>query len=403
VDPLLAVGLLLFFSYFAGQAVARVKLPLVTGYLLLGLAFGVSALRLIPIELNLNLGWLIEFALVFIAFHIGSQLRIETFRRMGRSLVLIIVFETLGAFIFLFLGMLLVHRGVVLSLLIAAIGCATAPAVTVLVLNEYRASGPLTQVLLACVGVDDALGLTAYSVATAVAHGSLSGIHSSPIILALKTFLGVTCSLALGLGAGVVLDAVVRRTRHPADMLIAACGTLALAAGLMETPIRGIRFSGLLTAMVVGFYIGNFSPRRDAIGRALDNFSMPFYVLYFSLAGARLNFKLLMSLGSVAGVYLIARFLGKTVGAWSGATISRAPDVIKKYAGFGLFSQAGIAIGLALHAAGEFPQMSDFIVSIALGTTIVTEILGPLMTKFAIARADEMGRREPWDDRSLSV
>jgi len=394
VDPLLAVGLLLFFSYFAGQAVARVKLPLVTGYLLLGLAFGVSALQLIPIKLNLNLGWLIEFALVLIAFHIGSQLRIETFRRMGKSLILIIVFETLGAFVFLFSGMLLVHRGVILSLLIAAIGCATAPAVTVLVLNEYRASGPLTQVLLACVGMDDALGLTAYSVAAAVAHGSLSGLHTSPFVLVLKIFLGIVCSLIVGIGAGMVLDFVVRRTRHPADMLIAACGTLALAAGLMETPIRGIRFSGLLTAMAVGFYIGNFSPRRSAVGGVLDNFSMPFYVLYFSLAGARLNFKLLMSLGSVAGIYLIARFLGKTVGAWFGAAISKAPEVIKKYTGFGLFSQAGIAIGLALHAAEEFPQMSDFIVSIALGTTIVTEILGPLMTKFAIARAGEVGRRE---------
>jgi len=153
-----------------------------------------------------------------------------------------------------------------------------------------------------------------------------------------------------------------------------------------------VRFSELLTAMAVGFYMGNFSPRRDVVGRALDGFSMPFYVLYFSLAGARLNFKFLISLGKVAGAYLLARFVGKSLGAWMGAAISKAPDVIRKYTGFGLFSQAGIAIGLALHAANEFPQLSDLIISIALGTTIVTEILGPLMTKFAMMRAGEVGR-----------
>ena len=106
-----------------------------------------------------------------------------------------------------------------------------------------------------------------------------------------------------------------------------------------------------------------------------------------------MNVRFLLSLGKVAGAYLLARFLGKMVGAWAGAVASKAPDVIKKYTGFGLFSQAGIAIGLALHAAGEFPQMSDLIISIALGTTVVTEILGPLMTKFAITRAGEVGRR----------
>ena len=392
MDPVLAVGLLLSFSYLAGRAISRLKLPMVTGYLLLGLAFGVSALGIIPLKLNLRLGWLIELALIFIAFHIGSQLRTETFRRMGGALVLIIVLETLGAFAFLFLAVLLTYGGFVPSFLIAAIGCATAPAVTVLVLNEYRASGPLSQVLLACVGMDDALGLTAYSVAASVAHASFGGSHISPCILAAKIALGVVCSLSVGLGAGLILDSLVRRARHPEDILIISIGVLALASGLMENPVKGVRFSELLTAMAVGFYMGNFSPRRDAVGRALDGFSMPFYVLYFSLAGARLNFKFLISLGKVAGAYLVARFVGKSLGAWMGAAISKAPDVIKKYTGFGLFSQAGIAIGLALHAADEFPQLSDLIISIALGTTIVTEILGPLMTKFAITRAGEVGR-----------
>jgi len=126
----------------------------------------------------------------------------------------------------------------------------------------------------------------------------------------------------------------------------------------------------------------------------LENFSLPFYVVYFVLAGARLNFKLLISLGVVAGVYLFARLGGKIFGAWFGATVSRAPQVLKKYTGLGLYSQAGIAIGLCLYAAREFPNVGDIIIAIALGTTIVTELIGPALTKFAITRAGEAYRRK---------
>ena len=393
MSEILAIGLILFFGYFVGRLISRLKMPTVTGYILLGLAFGVSLLKIIPKDLNLKLTWLIEFALLLVAFNVGMELRIDTFRRLGRSLILIIVLETVGAFLFLFMGMMLMRQGVTLSLLIAAIGCATAPAVTVLVLNEYRAAGPLTQVLLACVGMDDAIGLTFYSVCASIAHGMFDKTQISVAILIGKIVLGVSISIMIGVAFGILLDLITRKVTFPLDILVIAVGTIMLAGGLLQLRPHGVRFSPLIASMAIGFYIANFAPRHRAIRGALEHFSMPFYVVYFVLAGARLDFKLLMALGWVAAVYLICRFSGKLFGAWLGGTISRAPRAIRRYTGFGLFSQAGIAIGLCLYAAKEFPQVGDVIVAIALGTTVVTELIGPLMTKFAILRAGEAYRR----------
>jgi len=394
MNEILAIGLLLFLGYFAGRAISKIRTPAVTGYILLGLALGVSFLKLIPKSLNLELTWLIEFALLLVAFNVGMELRVSTFKQLGKSLILIVILETFATFLFMFVGMMLTKQGLALSLLIAAIGCATAPAVTVLVLNQYRAAGPLTQVLLACVGIDDALGLTAYSICAAIAHGIFSGVHVSSLVLFSKILIGVLGSLAIGLIAGIILDLIVRKIRYPLDILIITLGVITLFGGILELKLYSIRFSPLLAAMTCGFFISNFSPRTHAIATALERFSMPFYVIYFALAGARLDLKLLISLGVIAGIYLVCRFTGKMFGAWLGATITRGPKAIRKYTGFGLFSQAGIAIGLCLYAAKEFPQVGDVIVAIALGTTIVTELIGPVMTKFAIVRAGEAYKRK---------
>ncbi len=392
MSEILAIGIILFFGFFAGKFISKLKFPTVTGYILIGLAFGVSFLKLIPLELNLELTWLIEFALLLVAFNVGMELKISTFKRLGKPLILIIIFETLFTFLFLFIGMFLLHLSLPLSLLIAAIGCATAPAVTVMVLAEYRASGPLTQTLLACVGMDDAIGLMLYSISASIAHIAFDKLKISFGILLLKIIAGIFFSLFTGWLSGILLLFILRKVKDPLNVLVVTIGTIMLFSGLLQTKPWGIRFSPLLCAMMLGFIVSNYSVRRGTVFTVFENFSLPFYVIYFVLAGARLNIHLLMKLGLVALVYLLCRFSGKIFGAFFGAVIGKAPAVLRKYTGFGLFSQAGIAIGLCLYAAKEFPQVGDTIIAIALGTTIVTEFVGPILTKWAIKKAGEVKR-----------
>ncbi|HID96018.1 MAG TPA: cation:proton antiporter [Candidatus Latescibacteria bacterium] len=393
MNEILVVGIVLFFGYLGGKLIARIKVPAVTGYFLIGLAFGVSFLKIIPESWSLKLGWLIEFALILIAFTVGGEIKRSTLRSLGRSIFSIVIFETFGAYFLILLAMLLLHQPLALSLLIAAIGSSTAPAVTVLVLNEYRAKGPLTQTLLACVGLDDALGLAAYSVSASLAHSLFLGVHVSVPSLAGLVALGVVISLGLGIIAGLLLSNILRWVRYPLEILTVTLGTLTLIGGLLQLQVGPLHFSPLLGSMAMGFYMSNFPRRRKDVFAPLQNFGYPFYTIYFVLAGARLHIRMLAKLGLVALGYLLGRFTGKVLGANLGATISKAPLTVRKYTGFGLFSQAGIAIGLCLLAAREFPSVSSIVVAVGLGTTIVTEIVGPFSTKYVITKAGEVGKK----------
>ncbi len=393
MNEILLVGIVLFGGYLGGKLIAKIKVPAVTGYILVGLAFGVSFLKLIPWEWNLKLSWLIDFALLLIAFHIGGELRINKLRKMGRSIILIVTLETVATYFLVLVAMLILGEPLALSLLIASIGAATAPAVTVLVLNEYRAQGPLSQTLLACVGIDDAYGLALYSVSASLAHSLFSGAHIIPLRLAGVIIAEIGISILGGIIAGVVLDFLLRRVKYRVEVLPLILGGITLAGGLLEDGVWGLKFSPLLGAMAAGFYLTNYSRQRREAFAPLGDFGYPFYTIYFVLAGARLKLGLLFHLGWIAVGYLLGRFSGKILGAGLGGLISRAPKQVRKYTGMGLFSQAGIAIGLCLVAAKEFPQVGDVIVAIALGTTIVTEIIGPFSTKYAITKAGEVGKR----------
>ncbi len=393
MNEILLIGVVLFCGYLGGKLIARIKVPAVTGYILVGLAIGVSSLKLIPWEWNLKLGWLIDFALLLIAFHIGGELRLNRLRKMGKSIILIVTFETVATYSLVLAAMLLLGESLAISLLIASIGSATAPAVTVLVLNEYRAQGPLSQTLLACVGIDDAYGLALYSVCASLAHSLFSGVHIVPLHLIGAILVEIVVSILGGIIVAMILDFLLRRVRYSVEVLTLILGGITLAGGVLEEGVWGLRFSPLLGAMAAGFYLANYSSKRREAFTPLRDFGYPFYTIYFVLAGARLKIGLLLHLGWVAVGYLLGRFSGKMLGAGLGGLISRAPKQVRRYAGMGLFSQAGIAIGLCLAAAKEFPQVGDMIVAIALGTTIVTEIIGPFATKYAISKAGEVGKR----------
>jgi len=358
MNELFVVGVAIFLGYVSGKLVARIKIPAVTGYIIAGIIIGVFPFKLIPEEWNLKLTWLIEFALLLVAFNIGGQLDVRGLRKLGKPIVFIVLGEALGAYFLIFLTMLLLKVELPLSLLIAAIGSATAPAVTVLVLEEYRARGPLTQTLLACVGIDDAIGLSIYSISASLAHSLFSGEHLNLARISGLIAVDITVSVGVGVLFGLLLSWLLRYARYQTEFLTLTLGVLVLMGGILSFRIGPLHFSPLLGSMSLGFYIVNFSARRREAFRAFD-----------------------------------PRLGGKIAGAFIGGLVSKAPAPVRNYTGFGLFSQAGIAIALCIVAAQEFPNVGDVIVSIGLGTTVVTEIVGPLSTKFAITKAGELGKR----------
>jgi len=396
-EPWLLVGISVVLGYLVGKLAAKFRLPEVVGYIIGGLVLGPSLVNLLSLEVLDRMGLVSDLALALVAFTIGTELTFKLVKRLGAGLFVVILSESFGAFLVVGTGVYLLTRDLALALIFAALAPASAPAGTVVVLQEYKAKGPLTSSLLAVVGLDDALAVMIYAFAASIAKMLLAHESSVSFVhLAEGPLLDVFGAVALGAFIGTVLAFAVRKAHGTGDMLSMVLGGMLICAGLSN--LLGV--SLILSNLVVGAVVANVSPRRvrRAFG-AVQNITPPIYILFFVLAGAHLQLRLLPSIGVLGLVYLVARSAGLVGGAFVGATISRMESTIRKYLGLGILSQAGVAVGLALMAGKDFGDMGAEGAQLALlaintiaATTIVFEIVGPIMTKIAITRAGEVGK-----------
>jgi len=383
----------------------RFHIPQVVGYVVIGIVVGKSGFGVIgdsQIEALLPATF---FALGVIGFLIGSELRLDVFRRYGRQFFAILLSEALGAFLLVSLltaavVYLLVGNfaaSVALGILLGAIASATAPAATVDVLWEYKTLGPLTTTVLAIVALDDGLALFLFSITSAVAVNLFGGAGSGAGTGLLHTAYELGGAVVLGVGAAALLNTILRHTAEPEKSLAFIVGVLACLLGM--SLLAGVDV--ILAAMALGATLVNLAPRRSRRAReTIERFAQPIFVLFFVVVGARLSVRSMAYWTAAAAVaYLVGRTGGKMLGAWVGARASGAAESVRKYLGFCLFSQAGVAIGLSILAGDRFAHcmiggvsVGAVIVTIVTATTFVVQIIGPPFVKMAAARAGEIGR-----------
>ncbi len=365
------------------------------GYIIIGVFLGSSFLNVVSLKTIDQLTLLSSLALAFIGFTIGGELAFRDLKDLGPSIIVIALMESLTAFALVAGAIFMITRNLPVALIFGALAAATAPAATVDVLWEYKAKGPLTTSLFAVVGIDDAVALIIYGFASAIAKAILTHSELSAVSMVLVPVYAILGAIALGGLVGFLLGQVLKRFSGETDHLLVTLGAILLVSGLAIQ----LGFSLILTNMILGVALINFSRRRVAF-TAIARISPPFYLLFFILVGARLQIGLVGQLGIMGLAYIIFRTVGKSAGAWFGATISGAPGVVRKYLGFGLLSQAGVAIGLSIEAAQTFRGLGSEGLNLALlavnviaGTTFVFQVLGPPLTKMAIFRAGEAGSR----------
>jgi len=389
MNIILYLGIILITGLAAGKAINRLKLPAVTGYLLIGLLLGPSVFNLISAETITALTPLNSIALGIIAFLIGGALSLKEIKKCGKSVIVITILQVMGAYS---LVTLILHYlfGVALhtALIFGAISTATAPAATIMVLREYKAKGPLTSNLLAVVALDDALCLVAFGITMALAKilaGKVSGGVAAMIAAPLWELLG---SIILGIVFAVILLLLAGRFKEKPDKMVLVLGMVFLQAGLAEF----LNLSALLAGMTMGCVAVNLLQHQsEELFRLVNTVDTPIYVLFFVLAGANLQLGLLVKVGLVGVAYIVSRMIGKIGGATYGAIISKAPAVVRKYLGLGLIPQAGVAIGLSLLVQQDLPEIASLVTTVILGSVVVYEIIGPYFAKLAIMKAGEAG------------
>ena len=413
--PILIVGLITVMAFYVGRQMKYIKLPQLIGYMVFGVLLGPSLFNLVTPELQQTLGFINEIALSFVAVSIGLELHFISLKRLGRSIFYIIFLESFGAFILVFGSLYLLTGDLALSLIFGAVAPASAPAGTVAIIQEFKAKGNLTKALYAVVGFDDGLGIIIFGFVAAFSRSILAhqtgATELSTIQFIWVPLKEIIFSAVLGVGFGYIFCRLARKLKNPKDILILVFGMVLIISGLCKM----LHLSIILTNMILGMLIVNTQPKNMLlkISQELRDIMPLLFILFFTMAGTSLHLAALPSLGLLGIIYIISRSGGLILGAKAGAIIGKAEENIRKYLGFGILSQAGVAIGLSLIVKHDFRGMGaiisapgtpvitegDHIGSIVLttitATCIIFEIIGPILTKWALKNSGEITLETP--------
>lgn len=382
---LIAVGGLLLSGLVADAVGRRTRLPRVTLLILFGIVAGPSVLDLLPKGLQDWYEFLASIALTMVAFLLGGTLSFNTFRRHGKEILLVSVTAVVVTAVLVALGLILAGAPPTLALLLAGIATATAPAVTQDVVRQVKAKGPFTEKLLGIVAVDDAWGLIVFSLLLVIA-GAITGNGASSIVVhALWDLAG---SIAVGMAVGLPAAFLTGRLRPGEPMQTEALGLVFICAGLAIW----LEVSFLLAGMVAGATVVNLAKHHTRPFHEIENVEWPFMVMFFVLAGASLHFESLRHIGAVGIAYLLLRITGRILGGWLGGAAAGSTRLHRRWMGLALIPQAGVALGMALVASSHFHEFRDVLLTVTIGTTVVFELVGPLLTQLAIQKVGERGQ-----------
>ncbi len=408
MSTLLSVSLALLAGLLMTRLFKPLKLPSVTAYLIAGVLIGpycIGALGLEGVgftshESVSRLTLISEVALGFIAFSIGNEFRLEDLKKTGRQAFTIGIFQALVATLFVDAALIGIYflmpdkLTLAQALTLGAIATATAPAATLMVVRQYKASGPLTKLLLPIVALDDAVGLIVFAVSFGIAKTLVSG-QVDLISILVNPLVEIAASLVLGAIMGWVLTQLEKLYNSNTNRLNLTIGAVFLTASLSMLdfhigPVH-IQFSSLLVCMMLGTVFCNICPLSHDLMERSDKWTSPLFALFFVISGAELELSVFTDLAIVVIgiVYIIFRSLGKYWGTFASAKMAKCAPQICKYLGITLLPQAGVALGMCATAMQLGPE-GALIRNITLFAVLIYELFGPLFTRMALTAAGEI-------------
>jgi len=409
MSTLLAVSIALLGGLLMTRVFKPLKLPSVTAYLIAGVLIGPYCMGRLGID---GLGFrsseavealklISDVALGFIAFSIGSEFRVEDLRKIGKQAFVIGVFQALVATLFVDIALVAVYKlfpGVLTlsqAITLGAIATATAPAATLMVVRQYKAKGPLTDLLLPIVALDDAVGLVVFAVSFGIAKTLGSGTIDVVSII-INPLVEIVASLSLGAVMGWILIQLEKMFNSNTNRLnmTTAFVFLTVSLSMIEFHIGAvhIHFSSLLVCMMLGTVFCNICVLSNDLMEKSEKWTSPLLAVFFVISGAELELGVFADIAIVlvGVVYIIFRSLGKYFGTFISAKATKCAPQISKYLGITLLPQAGVALGMCTIAAAELPGEGALIRNITLFAVLIYELVGPLLTRMALQAAGDI-------------
>ena len=411
MNVLLYLAEALIAAYLMRLIAHKLKVPSVSGYVMGGVILGGSLFFWHPGGRSFSEQWLFnrevlsemvvvtQIALGIIALSIGAELEWRALKKIGKSVAYITILGAFTPFVLVALPIFIIWRDISLALILGAVASATAPAATIAVIQQYRAKGPLTQTIIAVVGLDDAVSFMIFAFSMAIAKGVLR--HETIDIISGIFFpiFEIIVSLLIGSVLGWFASRLLVTTKDQ-ESAVFVLGTLIL---LVSGIASALNVSELLANMAAGALIVNVNPMlKKRIRLGFSAFTPIFYALFFIIGGAHLDMSGIKVIGTISFVFFVCRSLGKIIGASAGAVWGSALPQIKKWIGLSMLPQVGAAVALALVVEQEFGtgnygnpgiELARNTFNILLVTTFFTEIIGPYLTKLALIKSGEARER----------
>ena len=404
---LLSLSIALLAGLLLSRLAKMIKLPAVTAYLVAGIligpfvlgAIGVNGLGVSKDQLK-GFSIIADVALGFIAFSMGNEFRIEQLKKIGKRATIIGIFQAVFTSILVDAFLIGLHfiipdkLSLSSAIVLGAIATATAPAATLMVVKQYKAKGPLTDILLPVVAIDDAVGLIVFAISFGVAKSiSLGNVDVLSIVL--EPLLEIVLSLALGFIMGILFTICERyfhsRSKRMAVSVTFVLMTVGLSSLSFEVAGIHIAFSSLLACMMLGTVFCNICDFSLELMDRADRWMAPILILFFVISGAELELSVFKDyiVLLIGLVYILSRSLGKYFGARISAKGTKADSNIVKYLGITLLPQAGVALGMAIKAT-ELGTQGNIVRNITLFAVLIYEIVGPFLTKIALTKAGDI-------------
>ena len=416
----LSLSVALLAGLLLSRLAKKVQLPAVTAYLVAGVLIGPFVLGRIGIpgigitgEQIEGFGLISDLALGFIAFSMGSEFRISQLKRIGKQATFVGVFQALFTTVIVDAALIILHLiipdkfSLQSAIVLGAVATATAPAATLMVVKQYKAKGPVTDILLPVVALDDAVGLVAFAVSFGIARSLGDGaVNVTSVIL--EPVLEVILSLFLGFVIGLLFTLCEKyfhsRSKRMAVSITFVMMTVAISSMSFDIGSVHIGFSSLLACMMLGTVFCNICEVSEELMERADRWTTPVLILFFVISGAELELSVFADIMVVliGAVYIISRSLGKYFGAGISARLSKCNPNVVKYLGITLLPQAGVALGMAIKAIELGPE-GAIVRNITLFAVLVYEIVGPLLTKVALTKAGDINEEGRQSARELHL
>ncbi len=397
----LNLGILLLTAFIGGQVANRLGLSRITGYIVIGLVIGPSVLGFLSDSEVKALRPFSGLAIALIALTAGGELNLRRLRGSYRSLASITLVQTATILVFVF-GTVVALRSylpftvgqswntvIAIAIVFAAIAVASSPSVAIAVITDTRSKGPVSATVLGVTVLKDVLVIVLFAIALSFTYSLLDPARADHGGEMLELGREIGGSIVVGVLVGAVIAAYLRWVRQHLVLF-----TIAMAWVMVELTLL-LHLELLLMALTAGFALENLLPVEGTkFVDALEAASLPLYAVFFGLAGAAVHISELAAVWQWAVVLVGVRALAIVLGTSWGARVGQSPEVVRRTAWGAFISQAGVALGMAELLSREFPTWGAELYGFFVGMVAIHELAGPILAKWTLDRAGEVGAGE---------